>query len=65
VCGDDKECLKAVDEQFDACLRKSDFKKYIQGVASRGDKYLASVNAYLSSCIVNRDGEPYFTVPEE
>jgi hypothetical protein len=61
VCKDDRECLKAVDEQFDACLSKSDFKKFIDASPAEEDRYLASTNTYLLSCIVNRDGKPYFS----
>jgi len=65
VCEDDKECLKAVDEQFDTCLKKSDFKKYINASPAEQERYMVSTRAYLFSCIVNRNGEPYFTAPEE
>jgi hypothetical protein len=65
VCGDDAECTEAVDSQFDACLKKSDFKKYMDASPAEEDKYLASTFDHLYSCIVNRKGEPYFGASEE
>jgi hypothetical protein len=64
VCEDDKDCLKAVDQQFDACLRKSDFKKYMDASPADEDKYLDSTFKYLYSCIVDADGDPLFTESE-
>jgi hypothetical protein len=65
ACEDDAECVEAVDSQFDACLKQSDFKKYMNASPAEEDKYLASTFNHLYSCIVNQEGEPYFAAPEE
>jgi hypothetical protein len=65
ACEDDTECVQAVDSQFDACLKDSDFEKYMNASPAEEDKYLASTFNHLYSCIVNQEGEPYFTAPEE
>ena len=65
VCEDDTDCVKAVDKQFDACLEKSDFRKYMNASAADEDKYLASTFKHLYACIVDQDGDPYFAPPEE
>ena len=64
VCEDDKECTSAVDEQFDACLAKSDFLKYMNASAADEDKYLDSTFKFLYTCIVDEGGNPYFEAPE-
>ena len=65
VCEDDKECLKALDKHFDACLKKSDFQKYMNASAAEEDKYLASTFKSLYACIVDENGQPIFEEPEE
>lgn len=65
TCEDDAACRRAVDEQFDACLKKSDFKKYMNASEAEEDKYLDSTFKHLYSCIVSKDGEPYFAPAEE
>jgi hypothetical protein len=65
ACGEDSDCAQAVDKQFDACLEKSDFLKYMNSPKSEEDKYLDSTFDFLYSCIVDKDGYPYFQAPEE
>ena len=65
ACEEDPACLKDLDDQFDACLEKSDFLKYMNAPTSEEDKYLDSTFDYIMSCIVDENGEPWFAMPED
>ena len=57
-CGEDKECVKAVKEQIEACMEVSDWRKY---VINNEDE--AETNRFISRffpCFKDSNGDAYF-----
>lgn len=64
VCKDDDEaCVAAVDQQFDSCHAK--YKKYwddaLNSNSSNEDELMEKYNSRVTTCIVDKDGNPYFS----
>lgn len=56
-CGDDKECVHAVEEQIEACMEKSDWKRYVE---NDDDKELERFVNLFFPCFMDPNGNPYF-----
>ena len=68
VCGEeDRECIAAVDKQFDPCHDKfkADWAAYMKASASKEDEYLVCYSENMYGCIVDKDGIPYFVFDPE
>lgn len=68
VCGEeDKECIAAVDEQFDPChdKYKADWDAYMEASESEEDVHLERYSTSMYGCIVDKDGSPYFVFDPE
>lgn len=64
ICGeDDKPCLAAVAEQYDACETKyaDEWTAYIHAGPAKEDALLDAYMARLFSCVVDKDGDAYFS----
>lgn len=64
ICGEeDKACLAAVDEQYEPCETKyvKEWTEYVNAGASKEDALLDSYMAKLFSCVVDKDGDSYFS----
>ncbi len=65
VCGkQDKACIAAVKAQFDTCHKKynKEWHAYMSAsLFANDDKLLEAYTSSLYGCIVDTDGDPYFT----
>ena len=63
VCGEaDKECIAAVEEQYDACEAryKNEWSAYMDARSSEEDELLDDYMSKLFACVVDENDEPYF-----
>lgn len=59
LCGEeDKECITAVKSQVSDCMKKSDWRKYLNDQDNQ-DEFNRFTKAFYS-CIVDENGDPYF-----
>jgi PBP1b-binding outer membrane lipoprotein LpoB len=58
-CGEEnKECIKAVEEQIESCMKKSDWRKYLENDEDEGE-----MKRFISEffpCFKDSDGRSYF-----
>lgn len=60
LCGEkDKACIAAVKAQVKPCMEKSDWRRYVANEDS--DEELKRFTDKFYACIVDKDGDPYFT----
>jgi hypothetical protein len=58
-CGeDDKECIKAVEEQIEFCMEKSDWRKYVNN-DDDDEEMKRFINAFFP-CFKDPNGNSYF-----
>ena len=68
VCGEeDKECLAAVEAQFDSCHKKyeKEWEAYMEASTAKEDEFLEIYLKGVYACIVDEDGQPYFEYDPE
>lgn len=68
ICGEeDAACIAAVDSQFDGCHsnNKGAWDKYMNSTSSKEDELLEKYSIALYRCIVDENGDPYFTFDPE
>lgn len=59
LCGEeDKECIDAVKSQISGCMEKSNWRKYLESEDDQDELNRFTKEFY--SCIVDKDGNPYF-----
>lgn len=65
---DSPECVSAVNEQFDSCLKRYD-EEWNTFKTSRTEEEenqaTTALGNKLTACIIDKDGEPFFTFDEE
>ena len=61
ACGENMECLTAVEEQFEDCLVNSPYEEFLNAETEEQETYyLALTMQALAACITDDQGEPYF-----
>jgi len=59
LCGeDDKECINAVKDQIEFCMKESEWRKVIDNAGDREEAERFA--SEFSSCFKDSDGNPYF-----
>jgi hypothetical protein len=59
LCGkEDKECISAVKSQVGTCMKKSNWKRYLDNEEIESEKHRFMKEFY--SCITDDNGTPYF-----
>ena len=64
ACGkEDLACIAAVDSQFDACHTQyeNEWSAFQKASNSEADKLMDAYGAKLAACIVDENGESYFS----
>ena len=59
-CDKDKECVAAIDEQLPACIEKGDYKALLRAKGKQEAAEHERFSRFLFSCIVDKDGNPFF-----
>jgi len=59
-CDKDKECVAAVDEQLPTCIEKGDYKAVLRAKSEQEAVEHERFSRFLFSCIVDKDGYPFF-----
>jgi len=64
---DSESCVSAVNQQFDGCLKRyqNDWDKFMKSSGSELDHIVNVLGVKISACIVDEDGEPFFTFDDE
>jgi len=58
-CGEEnKECLKAIEEQIDSCMKTSDWKKYLD--SDEDQEEMQRFIYKFFPCFKDPNGNPYF-----
>lgn len=57
-CGENQECIDAVEEQIDSCMKKSDWRKYVEN--DEDDEEMARFVRLFFPCFKDPDGNSYF-----
>lgn len=64
LCEGEAACESDLEQQYDACIRQSDFLAYMNSPEEEEDALLDKTYGQLTDCIVDKDGVPHFTYDE-
>ncbi len=60
TCGEDAECVTALEEQLSGCIDKSDYKTLLNASEENKDAEVERFSKLLYACLVDENGDPLF-----